>query len=85
MLCCVQLAHQVYCFSCRTEPKLIMSNDLSPTCLLKKELAINCNLTLPAWSNLVSYPNPEQGSGDTQENFVVLTAEKCSRQSDLRQ
>ena len=75
MLCCVQLVHQVYCFSSWTETKLIINNDIPPACLLKKALTINCNLTLPAWPNLVLYPDPEQGSGDTQYNSIVLTAE----------
>ena len=68
---CVQLVHKVYCFSAKTgpkltEPKLIMNNDIPLTCFLKKALTINCNLTLPVWPNLVLYPDPEQGSGDTQ-------------------
>ena len=63
---CVQLIHQAYCFSTWREPNLIMNNDIPPTCLLRKALTINCNLTLPVWPNLVLYPDPEQGSGDTQ-------------------
>ena len=53
MLCCVQLVHQVYCISSWTEPKPILNNNIPPTCLLKKALTINCNLTLPAWLNCV--------------------------------
>ena len=56
---CVQLVHQVYCFSTWTGPKLMVNNDLPPTCLLKKAPTINCNLNLPVWPNLVSYPDPE--------------------------
>ena len=36
-------------------------------------------------ATLVSYPDPEPGSGDTQQNCVVLSTVKYGHQSDSRQ